>query len=744
MAHKKNPPLSKRAYFRYWFIGTVYTLVVAVVLYNIVYTMFFEGAKWRAIASTLRLPDKTVVAPTRGTIYSLQGEVLAISAPTDRLFLDCRSEPILLMKKKYPDSLNNMLDAMAQLLSEKYRHLQLKSVTSKALKSRWQQGLKAGDRHCILIPVDVGYADYKELRTQYPFVVRNTKGKSVRSALRSSIYAESKSVRMNPFGELAYRTIGAVYGAVEDGGITRGKNGIELAYDSLLCGSPGSAINRYVGGRNTRNVLEEAIAGASVYTTLDMNLQYIVDQSLREKLIEMDAARGSAALMEVETGRIVAITNLARVASGRYAETQNYIVSDLTEPGSTFKTPIMMAALEDGVVYPEEVMETGNGLYKVGRRTIRDHNAHRGGYGTISVEKVIWYSSNVGMVKIVQKGYRDNPERLISRLRDYGFGTDLKLEIPGYAVARVFTPQDTTHLWTQETLHSMSYGYEVQIPPIYTLNFYNAIAGGGRLMKPYFVEKVLDYKSKELYRAQPKVLNESICSPSVLAQIKDMLNKVVESGTGKPVQSPIVRISGKTGTAVISQGSSGYNSGGRRYMASFCGYFPSEKPKYTCIVIVTDPKGSSSGGYVAGAVVRRIAEQIQSQNNPILLDTVQPLQFHPFNASSIIGGEYSGVVSFMQQRGVPWVEESKIDKNNPVRVHKTDKGYLVGGSASFGLKLMPNVIGLDPATAVFELMRRGVMVNLQGYGMVVEQSIPVGESLLPGRMVTLRLGKNTL
>lgn len=147
---------------------------------------------------------------------------------------------------------------------------------------------------------------------------------------------------------------------------------------------------------------------------------------------------------------------------------------------------------------------------------------------------------------------------------------------------------------------------------------------------------------------------------------------------------------------------------------------------------------------MAGAVVRRIAEQIQSQNNPILLDTVQPLQFHPFNASSIIGGEYSGVVSFMQQRGVPWVEESKIDKNNPVRVHKTDKGYLVGGSASFGLKLMPNVIGLDPATAVFELMRRGVMVNLQGYGMVVEQSIPVGESLLPGRMVTLRLGKNTL
>lgn len=742
MARKKLTHLYKNTLTRYRLIGAVFVLVLIFVAVNIFNTMFIEGPRWREVASKLRVPEIKPVSPIRGSIFSSDGQVLAISAPTYRLFLDCKSEPIVSLREKHPDSLHMLLDSLAVSLVNHYRYLGNKEITKPKLRQRWQKGFAKGSRHCLLIPVDVGYTDYLFLTSRFPFVVTNRDGKSVSSVLASSITKEEKSVRMKPFGELASRTIGTVYGAAAKGdtvGLSKGKNGLELHCDRYLRGSMGKVLRRYIGGRNTSNVIEAPVPGASVFSTLDMDLQYIVDQSLREKLIETNALRGSVALMEVATGRIVAISNLGRIEQGHYGETQNFIMSDLTEPGSTFKTPVLMAALEDGVVTPDELIETGNGLYKIGRRTIRDHNAHRGGYGTITAEKVLWFSSNVGMVKIAQKGYTHNPSRLTEHLRRYGFMTDLRLEIPGYAIPKVYTPQDTVHRWTQETLQSMAYGYEVQVPPIYTLNYYNAIAGGGRLMRPYLVDRIVDNKGKELYVASPEVLDSVICSPLVLQQIQFMLRDVVQEGTGKPVKSPVISISGKTGTAVLSKGKSGYNSGGRSYMASFCGYFPTEKPKYSCIAIVMEPQGSSSGGYVAGTIVRRIAEQIQQLSRPVILDTIRPIVKNPYSNAMVIGGENSSVSSFLKTHKIKNKVLRSVDPSVPVKVFAEKGTYVLSPSARVGAKEMPNLLGLDPSTAIYELMSRGATVRLVGYGMVVDQSIPEGQTLSPGTLVVLRL-----
>lgn len=729
---------------RYRFIGILFSLILCWVLITVFRTMFVEGEKWREAAKRYRTPHQEQIIPVRGEILSAQGEVLAISIPSYTLYFDFKADAFTQLQTQHPDSLQQLLRGLAQLLTSSYGHVDSR-ITQSKLRQRWQQGMNKNSRHCLVMPHHLSYAEYKQLRSHYPFTVTklvNGKEKQLLSPLARAIYTEGRSVRTLPFGELASRTVGSVYGEME-GGISQGKNGIELYCDSLLRGSPGKAIVRRVGGRNARNTIYPAERGATVYTTLDMNLQRIVDEALRDKLAEANALRGSAAVMEVGTGKVVAISNLQRVGNGRYAETQNYIVNDLMEPGSTFKTPILMAALEDGIVTTEDPIYTANGTYRVGSRIIRDHNAHRGGYGTITVGEAFRYSSNIGMVQIVQKGYDRNPTPLLNHLDLYGFTTDLKLEIPGYGIGRIYSPEDTTHYWTNATLHSMSYGYELQIPPIYILNFYNAIASGGKLMKPYFIEKIVNSKGEKLFEAKPQVLNDSICTPHTLSIIKGLLADVVQKGTGKPALSPVVQISGKTGTSVISKGASGYNAGGRQYTASFVGYFPSEAPQYTCIVVVVDPKGSTGGGYVSGKVVKRIAEQIYIADHPIILDTIPPLSPRErFANAPITGGLNSQIGQMIKQHKVPW-NGAKTNKQETWKLAWEENSYRRTVVAPMSLQRMPNLVGLDPATALFELSKRGLTVTLIGYGAVSAQSIAAGEAIAPGTSVQLFLAHSS-
>lgn len=694
-------------------------------------TIIRDGERWDEIAQTIRKPHYKNVAPWRGAIYSSEGRVLAVSATNYRLYLDFKAEPLLKITK---DSVALLLDSLAHSLSSSLDE----GVSQEYLRKRFREGARKKSRSFRLLNRDLSHIEYQRLRSHFPFITYNAKGKRIKTPLYSAVYSEKYAERMNPYGDLAYRTIGGVFGDMS-GDTTRGKNGIEMQYDKWLRGQPGESIIRYIGGKTTSNIIKKPIPGADVYMTLDMNLQAIAQKSLEENLKLYDASRGSVAVMETHTGRIVAISNLRKVAEGIYRESVNSIVSDLSEPGSTFKTPIMLAALDDGVVSPEDIYETGNGLFQIGKNYVKDHNYRNGGYGSITAEEGLMFSSNVVMAKIVLKGYASDPEKIRKHLYHYGFGQDMKIEIPGSAVA-IVPKFSSARTWRDVTLPWMSFGYGINVPPIYTLAFYNAIANNGRLMRPYFVERIVDKSGKQIHLGEPQVITDSIAKASSLRAIRRMLYRVVQDGTGRPVKSDVVSVSGKTGTAQISQGKQGYKNGGVRHMASFCGYFPSEKPQYTAIVVVVDPRGSTAGGLVAGTVLKKIAERVTSMNSPILWDTITVDKSVAQSHLPIAGGLRRHMAPFMKTLQVQ-IPSSDDKQESPIRITSKDGSYSPFVMKSMGRGLMPDLVGLAPGDAAYLLMKKGIIVRLNGYGVVVGQSVSSGMPIGMGQVVTLYLGK---
>ncbi len=257
------------------------------------------------------------------------------------------------------------------------------------------------------------------------------------------------------------------------------------------------------------------------------------------------------------------------------------------------KDNAIMVALEDGVCQPGDTVDVGNGIYMYKGARMTDHNNHKGGYGRISVEQAIWYSSNIGVAKTILKGYEKNPTKYVEGLYRIGLNEDLRLEIPGAGRAKIRRPDDTVRYWSKTALPWMSFGYETQIPPIYTLAFYNAIANNGKMVRPIFTKEIM-HNGKTVQSFSTEVIRESICSERTLNMIKDMLLGVVEKGTGKAVHSDFVRIAGKTGTAQIASGGV-YRQAG--HQVAFCGYFPADEPKYSCIVVIRQPRN----GYPSGA-----------------------------------------------------------------------------------------------------------------------------------------------
>ncbi len=727
---ERNNPVVNKAVRHYRIVGAIMILVLLVVFAKVLKTIFVEGDKWRAIGETLHRPEPVDLAPIRGNIYAADGRAVAITAPYYRLYFDFQAEPIKLLK---PDSLNKLLDTLALSISRKLS-TSSESIRPADLKKNWRQGMAKKSRYWPVINKDISYLQMKELYDMPPLAAVPRKGLG---PIPRSIRPEEKAKRMMPFGSLGSRTIGSVYGSMDEG-LSQGKNGIELHYDSLLRGEIGKGSRIYVGGRRILNTIDPPKRGCDVYTTLDMDMQSIVEVELRNKLEEVMGESGTAILMEVATGQIKAITNLQRTASGGYIEAKNYAVSDMSEPGSTFKTVSMMVALDAGVVHPNDIIETGNGLFSVGKRVVRDHNAHKGGYGSITAAQTIWYSSNVGVSKIILKGFAHDPDKYVEAVRRTGITDKLDLEIPGEAPAVVRKRADNPDRWYGTTLAWMSFGYETQIPPIHTLAFYNAIANGGRMMRPYFVTKVMD-KGEVIRENKPTVLRDSICKRSTLLAIQDMLTNVVAKGTGAPVKSPTVNISGKTGTAQISQGKGGYHAGGTMHLVSFCGYFPTENPRYTCMVVVRGPRGVyPSGGGVSGAVVRQIAEKLLAIQEPEPFDTVSPLpniKLLPW----VSAGQREPIVSTLQALKVPIKDVSASGKSRWIRPTEENEkiGLRVMSQAQRGV--MPNVIGLSAQDALYMLQLSGLKVRTNGWGHVVRQSINYGTKVSQGQTVVIDL-----
>lgn len=714
----KEPTLkSSRILFCYFIVVVLLGFLAVCILARAFETAFVEKEKWEKVAESQKRPNRLVL-PGRGNIYSEDGKLMATSVPRYYTYIDFRADGFLV--DTFRNSRRNGVDSLSVYLSRKF-----KNRTPAGYKAYLLRGLNGKSRQYPLYEGRISYSDLKEIR-KYPFLRLNR--------YKSGFYTKEMVQRQKPFGTLASRTIGDIYGEIEAGGTTKGKNGLELQYDSLLRGVAGLSSVRRVGGGWTNVIEVEPVDGLDIRTTIDINIQDITEKSLVDELRAIDAESGTAVVMEVATGEVKAITNMGRIREGVYGETKNHAVADETEPGSTFKVASIMVALEDGVCQPGDTVDVGNGVYMYKGARMTDHNLNHGGYGRISVEQAIWYSSNIGVAKTILKGYGDNPTRFVEGLYRIGMNADLHPEIPGAGRAKIRRPDDTTRYWSKTTLPWMSFGYETQVPPINTLAFFNAIANDGKLIRPIFTKEIM-HNGKTVQSFSTEVIKPSICSDRTLGLIREMLLGVVEKGTGKAVHSDIVRIAGKSGTAQIATGGVYRTSG---HQVSFCGYFPADDPKYSCIVVIRRPRiGYPSGGTMAGGVLRTIAEKIYASHIAFDLRKIEP-DSTAVSLPQVKGGDYKAIDDVLDALDVK-ADTDSLETSWVVASADREAQKVKLRDLTLRPGLVPRVVGMGAKDAVYLLEQAGLRVALSGIGRVTSQSILPGQRVVKGQTIELTL-----
>ncbi len=704
-----NPEKIKK---RYAIVLLFMVLIGIAILVKAGIIMFAERQYWKDVADRY-IKENVIVHPTRGNILSSDGQLMASSLPEYKIYMDfqaggAQKDSLLLL---YLDSICNGLH---QIFPDK---------SQKDFKAHILRGRKRGSRNYLIYPKRISYIQYKETKRLPVFSLNRYQG---------GFYEQAFNLRKKPFGSLAMRTLGDLYADMEQGA----KNGLELSYDSVLKGRDGITHRQKVMNKYLSIIDIPPVDGCDIITTIDVGMQDIAEKALVDKLKEINATAGVAILMEVQTGDIKAIVNMTKCSDGVYREIRNNAISDMMEPGSTFKTASIMVALEDGKITPEETVDTKNGVYNMHGRLMKDHNWHRGGYGVITATQSLMYSSNVGVSRLIDQNYHDHPEKYVEGLYKLGIATPLDLDIPGSGKPNIRIPNKDN--WSKTALAWMSIGYETQIPPINTLAFYNAIANNGVMVKPHFVKSIV--KDGQVVKNIPtEVVNPAIASPKTIQEIQVILEKVVSEGLGKPAGSKQFHASGKTGTAQISQGKEGYKSGTTRYLVSFCGYFPSETPKYSCIVAIQKRGLPASGGQMAGSVFSNIAERVFAKH------LVQDLKTAKDSTSVLVPDVKNGDMSEAH-----YVLD-RIQMHSSGISQSSADGKPVWGSAMYNPdnivltkkepyeNTVPNVIGMGAKDAVYLLESKGLKARVTGVGKVKSQSIPPGNTLHKGQTVLLRL-----
>ena len=700
-------PGHKNITLRYTFFVLIMALLAIAVIVKAGIIMFAERQYWKDVADRF-VRENVIVFPTRGNIISSDGKLMASSLPEFRIYMDFKAGGV-----KKDTMLMNHLQEICEGL-----HKIFPDKSAAEFRKTIIRGRKLGSRNYLLYPKRISYIEYKEVK-KLPVLCLNR--------YTSGLHELAYNQRKKPFGSLAMRTLGDLYPDTALGA----KNGLELTYDKYLKGEVGITHRQKVRNMYLNIVDKEPVDGCDLITTIDVDMQDIAEKALVDQLTNIEAEAGVAIVMEVKTGDVKANVNMTRAGDGKYYEMRNLAVSNLMEPGSTFKTASIMVAMEDGYITPDYEVDTEQGIVNMHGSKMRDWNWYKGGYGVIDVTKILEVSSNIGVSKIIDKFYGDNPQKFIDGLKRMNIDTPLELGFAGEASPRILGPKD--RYFAKTTLPWMSIGYETQIPPIYILNFYNAIANNGKMVKPKFV-KAITKDGNTIKDFPTEVINEQICSDNTLEQIQMILKSVVANGLAKPAGSKLFSVSGKTGTAQISQGKAGYKSGGTKHLVSFCGYFPSEKPMYSCYVAIQAPKASPSGGVQAGSVFSKIAERVYAKY--LFFDLAQAKD----STSVMIPDTKNGNV----HETTRILSELDINYNEP----GSDIEWCKASSESNNIrlseitlneKLAPNVRGMGAKDAVFLLEEKGLTVRLNGMGKVVSQSITPGSTTRKGQTITLTL-----
>ncbi|MBQ8501229.1 MAG: transpeptidase family protein [Bacteroides sp.] len=714
---------------RYFFVMLFMGLIGIAIVVKACIIMFVKRQYWTEVADRF-VSESKVMKPNRGNIFSSDGKLLASSLPEYSLFVDFKyydgNEKRQKKGQHRKDSIfKSKLDSICIGLHSIFPETSVATYKTHLRKGRSSQAWQ----HYPLLPnrhKRINYTQYKQVK-ELPYFNQGR---------LSGLHHQEYNNRKRPFGSLAVQTLGRLYADADMGA----RNGIELAFDTVLKGRDGIEHKEKVMNKYLSIIDVPPVDGCDIVSTIDIDMQDICEKALVDKLKELHASVGVAVLMEVATGEVKAIVNMTRGNDGNYYEMNSNAISEMREPGSTFKTASIMVALEDGHITPETEVNTGNGQMKMYGSTMRDHNWHRGGYGTIDVTRILEVSSNVGVSYLIDKYYKDNPQRFVDGLKRMSIDQPLHLQIRGEGKPYIMGPEDRKKVgryFAKTSLPWMSIGYETQIPPMNILTFYNAIANNGVMVRPKFVKAAM--KDGEVVEEYPtEVINPKICSDKTLRQIQTILERVVSHGLAKPAGSKQFKVSGKTGTAQMSKGATGYKSGTMQYLVSFCGYFPSEAPKYSCIVSIQKSGFPASGGTMAGSVFSKIAERVYAKD--LRYDIRNAIDSTTNVIPQVKAGELNEALYVLDELDVPVDQQFEGSKRVKSWGHTQETAEaVVLQSKEMATNTVPNVIGMGAKDAVFLLESKGLHVNLHGVGRVRRQSISGGSHLVKGQTIALTL-----
>jgi cell division protein FtsI (penicillin-binding protein 3) len=645
----------------YLLTGFMFLFAIAIV-YKLVQIEFVNGDGYRELAAQGTVKTFEIAA-NRGSVYTSDGSLLATSVSK----FDVRMDAVTISDEDFENGIKDLSKSLSIMLGKSPTYYENKIRKARVNKNRY-----------LFITRNLSYNEYQHLKKFSIFKL---------GTYRGGFIVEQRTVREHPIGKIAERAVG-----YDD---YRGRVGIEGSFYEFLRGKKGQRLKQKIAkGQwkplNDNNEIEP-IDGKDIITTIDLNIQDVAHHALLGQLEKFKADHGSVVVMETKTGEIKAISNLGRTSKGTYYEQRNYAIYESHEPGSTFKLMGMVVALEDKVIDTSKIIDTEKGVITFHGKSVRD--SHHGGYGKISVARVFEVSSNVGIVKIINENYKDDPNKFIKGLNRMDVGKKIGLPIKGEGKPIIPDPKDKKK-WNGLSLPWMAYGYGVSFTPLQTLTFYNAIANNGEMVKPRFVNEIRT-QSNVISKFEKVVINPKICSQQTIDQVKEMMLNVVKRGTAENIYDKNFSMAGKTGTCQTD-----YWKGDTQYISSFVGYFPAESPKYSCIVVIHKPdkKLGYYGNIVAAPVFKQIARKIYSET---------PVQDEIVFSS----------------------EHTPIDREYKTYYKKANKTYTT----------VPDVENMPGMDAISLLENLGFKVSFKGVGKVRSQSIKPGKELKKGESITLDL-----
>ncbi len=698
----------------------VYLAVLAVgvlILVKAIMVQTKEGDELRALADQVETRFDTLQA-SRGDILACDGSLLATDVPIFEVGID---------PQVIDDSVfNNGVDQLSK---------QLAGMFPKRSAERWKTGLieaRNNNKRYFLVDLNVTLGQYREMET---FAILN-KG-NLKGGLTKS---QPKFKRIHPYGSLASRTIGYV----SDGKLV----GLESAYDSILRGQDGHHRQRHlhhgvwIPMEDPNNI--EAVDGNDIVSTLDIGIQDIAERALRHAIVENKAEQGCAIVMEVATGDVKAITNLQRdKQTNRCQELYNFALGVGIEPGSTFKLASMLVLLEN---FPDlninSHINIGSGpLVFSGKKMFDDHTIHSD--GRVTIREVFEQSSNKGTAKLITDYFGAHPERYVNSLYAMGLNVPLGTGMAGEAKPYIKHPIYDKNNWAKTSLPWMSIGYELRLPPLQILTLYNAVANEGKMLKPQFIKEIRK-EGITLQTMKPVVLKEHIASQKTIDSIQSMMEGVVLRGTAKMLRGTEYGIAGKTGTAqlynVEKKAYKWVNAEGRLerdYNVTFVGYFPAKNPIYSCIVVISKAKGRFySAGKVAAPAFKEIADRVYATKIKGMMDA----EANDVKKADSTIRHQAEAAAYLAGIGLDYTDHSLGSEWTTTSFSKEDGKYVISPMEFDSLRV-PNVKGMNITDAVYLLENMGWNIAFEGYGKVMQQSVKPGDTLQPGRLITLTLGK---